>query len=84
MTVFKSSFHPLRCTRIPIWYSDKNLKFRSTTPISPEKITGMVDRNFRFLSEYQIGIRVQRKGWKDDLKTVINYLGQIHERVVKK
>lgn len=59
--------------------AEARLTIESSTPVSPEKIAGLIDKRMRFLSEYQLGIRVDRTGWKNDLDTIRLCLLEIYE-----
>jgi len=48
-----------------------------TTPIDPGKIAIIADKRFTFLSEFCIGIKLNRKSWKKDMKTIIDYLNRV-------
>ena len=43
-------------------------------PVSLESLTAILDERLKMLSEFQIGIHIDRKGWKTDLKIVSEYL----------
>jgi transcription-repair coupling factor (superfamily II helicase) len=40
------------------------------TPVAPQTIASLVDKKLKFLSEYQLSVTIDRKGWKKDIKTV--------------
>ena len=44
------------------------------TPVAPATITSLVDKRLKFISEYQLSVTIDRKGWKQDIKTVKHYL----------
>lgn len=44
------------------------------TPVSPQAIASLADKRLKFLSEYQFSVTIDRKGWKQDIKTVKNTL----------
>ena len=48
-----------------------------STPVSPENLAAILDERLRMLSEFQIGILLDRKGWKADLKVVSGYLQKL-------
>jgi len=48
-----------------------------TTPIVPGKIAVFADERIKFLSEFRIGIKLDRKGWKKDIQLLIDYLKKI-------
>ncbi|MBT3514930.1 MAG: transcription-repair coupling factor, partial [Nitrospina sp.] len=48
-----------------------------STLINTEKLTSMFDERFTIESEYKINIRVDRKGWKADLRLIGNYLKKL-------
>jgi len=48
-----------------------------STPARPESLAVILDERLKMLSEFQIGILLDRKGWKTDLKVVSNYLQKL-------
>ena len=48
-----------------------------TTPIVPGKIAVFADERIKFLSEFRVGIKLDRKGWKKDIQLLIDYLKKI-------
>ncbi len=50
------------------------LTVEPSTPMSPEKIASLTDNKMKFLSEYKISIKIDRKGWKRDFEEVKYYL----------
>lgn len=48
-----------------------------TTPISPEKVAAIADKRILFLSEFRLGIKLDRKGWAKDMAMIIDYLKKI-------
>ncbi len=50
------------------------LNVETGTPVAPQKIASLVDKRLKFLSEYQLSITIDRKGWKQDTKTIKHYL----------
>ncbi len=44
------------------------------TPVAPASIASLGDKRLKFLSEYQLSVTIDRKGWKQDLKTIKNTL----------
>ena len=48
-----------------------------STPVRPESLTVILDERLKMLSEFQIGIHLDRKGWKADLKVVSEYLQKL-------
>ena len=40
------------------------------TPVAPAAIASLVDKRLKFLSEYQLSVTIDRKGWRQDIKTV--------------
>ena len=44
------------------------------TPVAPATIASLVDKRLKFLSEYQLSVTIDRKGWRQDIKTVKHYL----------
>lgn len=50
------------------------LSVEPTTPMSSESIASLADDRLKFLSEYQISVKIDRKGWKADIEMVKYYL----------
>ena len=48
-----------------------------STPVSPESLTAVLDERLKMLSEFQIGVHLDRNGWKADLKVVSKYLQKL-------
>ena len=48
-----------------------------STPLRPGSLTTILDERLKMLSEFQIGIHLDRKGWKTDLKVVSAYLQKL-------
>ncbi|HIK58821.1 MAG TPA: transcription-repair coupling factor [Nitrospinaceae bacterium] len=48
-----------------------------TTSISPKFLTSLFDKRLSMQSEYKIKIRLDGKGWKADMKLVVNYLQKL-------
>ena len=44
------------------------------TPVTSATITSLKDKRLKFLSEYQLSVIIDRKGWKQDIKTIKNTL----------
>lgn len=53
------------------------LNLLPSTPVEPESLTAILDERLKMLSEFQIGILLDRKGWKTDLKTISTYLTKL-------
>ncbi|KMP12497.1 hypothetical protein UR09_01155 [Candidatus Nitromaritima sp. SCGC AAA799-A02] len=61
--------------------SQARLDIEPTTPIVPEKIASLADERMKFLSEFRIGINVDRRGWKKDIQLINDYLKKITEAI---
>jgi len=48
-----------------------------STPVKPESLTAVLDERLKMLSEFQIGVHLDRNGWKADLKVVSEYLQKL-------
>ncbi|MBC8284942.1 MAG: transcription-repair coupling factor [Nitrospinae bacterium] len=53
-----------------------------TTPLSPETLASLFDERLKMISEFQIGILLDRKGWKSDFKAISNYLQKLSESLI--
>jgi len=58
-------------------HNDVCLHLLPSTAINPEILTSLFDERLSMQSEYKIKIRLDRKGWKTDLKLVANYLQRL-------
>ncbi|GJL78125.1 MAG: transcription-repair-coupling factor [Nitrospinaceae bacterium] len=47
------------------------------TPMSPASMASLTDDRLKFISEYQISIKIDRKGWKQDMEKVKHYLNAL-------
>jgi hypothetical protein len=45
--------------------------------VRPESLTAVLDERLKMLSEFQIGVHLDRNGWKADLKVVSEYLQKL-------
>jgi hypothetical protein len=59
--------------------SEARFDIEPSTPVAPEKIAALTDYRMKFLSEYQLGVRVDRKGWRKDMHLIADYLKKISE-----
>ena len=48
-----------------------------STPVKPEWLTVILDERLKMLSEFQIGIHLDRRGWRADLKVVSEQLQKL-------
>ena len=55
-----------------------------STPLSAEYLTAILDERLKMLSEFQIGILLERKGWQADLKKVSEYLQKLSRSLTLK
>jgi len=64
----------LRVSKAKLKGHQATLTVEPGTPVAPATITSLVDKRLKFLSEYQLSITIDRKGWKQDIKTIKNTL----------
>ena len=64
----------LHISRAKLKEHQVSLTVEPGTPVAPAAIASLVDKRLKFLSEYQLSITIDRKGWKQDIKTVKHYL----------
>ena len=50
-----------------------------TTPLNNQILTPLFSETFKIISEFKIGILLDRKGWKSDCKIIINYLKNLSQ-----
>jgi hypothetical protein len=55
-----------------------------STPLSTEELTAILDVRLKMLSEFQIGILMERKGWQADLKMICGYLQKLSRSLILK
>jgi len=48
-----------------------------STPVKPESLADILDEKLKMLSEFQIGILLDRKGWRTDLNMISGYLKKL-------
>ena len=48
-----------------------------STPVNPKHLTKVIGQRLKILSEYQIGIHLDRRGWRGDLKVVSEQLQKL-------
>lgn len=46
------------------------LTIEPETPVTPQAIASLVDKRLKFLSEYQLSVTIDRKGWRQDMKII--------------
>lgn len=61
--------------------SEVRLNIEPTTPLLAEKMALINDKRIKFLSEYCIGIALNRNSWKQDINIIIDYLKIISNAV---
>lgn len=64
-------------SKIEVKQNEAHLHLLPSTPINPENLTSMFDERLSIGSEYKIKIRLDRKGWKTDLKLIGTYLQKL-------
>jgi hypothetical protein len=50
---------------------------KSTTPISPEKLSRNFETGFVFVSEFCLGLKLKCKNWKEDMRLITDNLNVI-------
>ena len=64
-------------SKVEVKQNEAHLQLLSSTPINPEYLTSMFDERLSIRSEYKITIRLDRNGWKADLKLITLYLQKL-------
>lgn len=67
----------LHISKVEMKTNEVILHLLPSTPINPQALTSMFDERLSIQSEYKISIRLDRKGWKTDLKLIGNYLRKL-------
>jgi len=67
----------IHISKVELKQNEGILQLLPSTPINPQILTSMLDERLSLKSEYQINIRLDRKGWKTDLKMLENYLQKL-------
>jgi transcription-repair coupling factor (superfamily II helicase) len=67
----------IHISKIELKHNDACLHLLPSTAINPQILTSLFDERLSMQSEYKIKIRLDRKGWKTDLKLVKNYLQKL-------
>lgn len=67
----------LHIAKIELKQNEVVLHLLPSTPINPQALTSLFDERLRIQSEYKINIRLDRKGWKTDMKLIGSYLQKL-------
>lgn len=67
----------IHISKVEVKQNEAHLHLLPSTPINPENLTSMFDERLSIRSEYKINIRLDRKGWKTDLKLIGTYLQKL-------
>ncbi len=67
----------IHISKIEMKRNEVILHLLPSTPIDPQALTSIFDERLSIRSEYKISIRLDRKGWKTDLKLIGNYLQKL-------
>lgn len=74
----------LHISKIAMKKKDAVITLLPSTPLVPENLARILDDRLKMLSEFQIGVYLDRKGWKGDLKVIIGYLQKISQLSIPK
>ncbi len=69
----------LHFSKVEVKGGDACLTIEPGTPIAPEVLAAMVDPRLRLASEFQINIKIDRQGWREDIEIVEHYLSALNE-----
>ncbi len=64
----------IHISKVEIKNREVFLYLMPSTPVDPQLLTSLFDERMSMHSEYKIKIRLDRKGWKADLKIIVKYL----------
>lgn len=67
----------IHISKIEVKNKDACLHLMPSTSINPQLLTSLFDSRLSMQSEYKVKIRLDRKGWKTDLKLIANYLQKL-------
>ena len=67
----------IHISKIELKHNDAYLHLLPSTVINPQILTSLFDERLSMQSEYKIKIRMDRKGWKTDLKLIGSYLQRL-------
>ncbi|MZH03068.1 MAG: transcription-repair coupling factor [Nitrospinae bacterium] len=67
----------IHISKVEVKQNEAHLHLLPSTPINPEVLTSMFDERLSIRSEYKVNIRLDRSGWKADLKLIILYLRKL-------
>jgi transcription-repair coupling factor (superfamily II helicase) len=70
-------------SKIEMKQNDVYFSLLPSTPVDPQTLTSLFDERLSMQSEYKVKIRLDRKGWKADLKLVGSYLQKLLLRSVE-
>ena len=67
----------IHISKAELKHNDVYLHLLPSTSVNPQLLTSLFDERLSMESEYKLKIRLERKGWKTDLKLVGNYLQKL-------
>jgi transcription-repair coupling factor (superfamily II helicase) len=67
----------IHISKIEVKQHEAHLHLLPSTPMNPENLASMFDERLSIRSEYKINLRLDRKGWKTDLKLLGTYLQKL-------
>ncbi len=67
----------IHISKIKMKQNEVVLHLLPSTPVNPQTLTSMFDERLSIRSEYKVSIRLDRKGWKTDLKLIGHYLQKL-------
>ncbi|CAI2718419.1 Transcription-repair-coupling factor [Nitrospina watsonii] len=79
----------IQCQRLHITKVQRSgehvyLKIAPSTPLKSETLTSLLDLRLRLVSEYELSIKVDNAGWKQDIERVAEYLNEMVESLNEK
>jgi len=77
LVVVKVICRKIHINKAYVMGDEARFDIKSTTPVSPEKLSAIVDKRMMFLSEFCVGIKLNRESWEKDMHIIIDYLKKI-------
>ena len=77
LVVIKTICKKLHMNKVYVVDGQARFEVKSTTPISPEKLSRNFETGFVFVSEFCLGLKLKCKNWKEDMRLITDNLNVI-------
>ena len=75
--MIKTICRKLHISKVYVVDGQARFDVKSTTPISPKKLSGDFETGFVFVSEFCLGLKLKCKNWKEDMLLITDNLNVI-------